>query len=176
PVFVARRIVLTVHSDLGAVGMMAAVATALAERGVPCNVFAGIYHDHLFVSPEDAPRAMSALEAIQARALDPGGHRATFQPQAPTRRRHTMSEWSDRWQAVLSDFERQRDELKVRMHLAKAEAREEMAKLESRMDALRLKAQSAGSEARDAMKDIGGAAEQLANEIRQGLDRVRKTL
>jgi N-acetylglutamate synthase-like GNAT family acetyltransferase len=100
----------------------------------------------------------------------------TFQLVEPTPWRRTMSEWSDRWQAILSDFERQRDELKVRVHLAKAEAREEMARLEAKMDDLRLRAQSAGSEAKDALKDIGGAAEQLANEIRIGLDRVRKTL
>ena len=66
PSFVARRVVLTVHSDLGAVGMMAAVANALAERGVPCNVFAGIYHDHLFVPVERAEDAMRVLERMAA--------------------------------------------------------------------------------------------------------------
>lgn len=325
--FVARRIVLTVHSDFGAVGMMAAVAGALAQRGVPCNVFAGIYHDHLFVGPDDAVTAMSAILEVQATArsgvrieyladhpgaiellaqwhfdewrqlipgwsvgeaaaelashgarrsipttfvglhgaeivgsasllledmpgtgawspwlasvyvapawrgrgigarlvqraiadaeslgvpalhlftteavewylglgwqirdriphgavtatimdLDLRRERSTFQ-QDPSPWRRTMSEWSDRWQAILGDFERQRDELRVRLHLAKAEGREELARLEEKMDALRLRAQSAGSEAQDALKDIGGAAEQLANEIRQGLERVRKTL
>jgi predicted N-acetyltransferase YhbS len=328
PSFVARRIVLTVHSDFAAVGMIAAVARALADRGVPCNVLAGVYHDHVFVGEGDTAAAMSAIHEVQALAmhgvrldylarhpqaiatlaqwhfeewreilpewtlertvadleshtgdgvipttiialagdeivgstsllvhdipgteawspwlasvfvapawrnkrigrllveravadataagvpvlhlwttgaerwyldqgwqvverrphgsgtasimdLDLRRERSTFQQDASSPWRRTMSEWSDRWQAILGDFERQRDELKVRVHLAQAEAREEMDRLEGKMDALRLKAQSAGSEAKDALKDIGGAAEQLANEIRQGLERVRKTL
>jgi predicted N-acetyltransferase YhbS len=325
--FVAQRIVLTVHSDFAAVGMMAAVATALAQRGVPCNVLAGVYHDHLFIAPDQAAAAMSAILEVQAAArsgvriayladhpgaIEPlaqwhaeewrhlipgwtvgeaaaelaahdrrqaipttfvalrgaevvgsssllledmpgtesrspwlasvyvapawrgrglGGRlvrraiadaeslgvtrlhlfttdaeawylaqgwrvaeriphgsatatimdldlsvRPSTLQQDPSPWRRTVSEWSDRWQAILGDFERQRDELKVRLHLAKAEGREELVRLEEKIDALRLRAQSAGSEAKDALKDIGGAAERLADEIRQGLDRVRKTL
>src|SRR5947207_1732020 len=38
-------ITLTVHSSLQAVGLTAAVATALGERGIACNVVAGFHHD-----------------------------------------------------------------------------------------------------------------------------------
>ncbi len=62
--YVAAWITLTVHSDLNAVGLTAAVANALAEDGISCNVIAGFYHDHLFVSAEDAPRAMAALRKL----------------------------------------------------------------------------------------------------------------
>lgn len=55
-------ITLTVHSSLQAVGLTAAVATALAARGIACNVVAGFHHDHLFV-----PFARR-LEAVQALA------------------------------------------------------------------------------------------------------------
>ena len=40
------------HSALEAVGLTAAVATALAAAGIPANVLAGYSHDHLLV-PED---------------------------------------------------------------------------------------------------------------------------
>ena len=55
------------HTALDAVGLTAAVATALAEHGIPANVIAGFYHDHLLV-PED--RADDAVAVL--RGLGPG--------------------------------------------------------------------------------------------------------
>lgn len=62
--FPCRRITLTVHSALEAVGLMAAVATALADAGIGCNPVAGYHHDHLFVPAGRANDAMRALEAL----------------------------------------------------------------------------------------------------------------
>lgn len=56
-----RRITLTVHSSLEAVGLTAHVAGALAAAGVPCNVIAGFHHDHLLVPTSRAKDAMLAL-------------------------------------------------------------------------------------------------------------------
>lgn len=63
--FRARWISLTVHSDLDAVGLTAAFATALADAGLSCNVFAGAYHDHLLVPVQQAEAAMQALQQLQ---------------------------------------------------------------------------------------------------------------
>jgi hypothetical protein len=89
-----------------------------------------------------------------------------------------MADWRDRWQEVLSDLERQRDELKLRLHLASKEARDEWARLalDEKLATLRQRADAAGVEARGAMKEIGDAAERLVDEVREGLERVRKTL
>ncbi len=89
-----------------------------------------------------------------------------------------MADWRTSWNEVLQDLERQRDELKVRLHLARAEARDEWErlKLDDKIATLRQRADAASVEARGAMKDIGSAAEKLADEVREGLDRVRKTL
>jgi hypothetical protein len=40
---------LRVHSALDGVGLTAAVASALAEIGIPCNMVAAFHHDHAFV-------------------------------------------------------------------------------------------------------------------------------
>jgi len=59
-----RRITLTVHSSLEAVGLTAAVAGALAARGIPANVVAAYFHDHVFVPEERAEEAMQVLRDL----------------------------------------------------------------------------------------------------------------
>jgi hypothetical protein len=58
---VFRAITLTVHSSLDAVGLTAAVASKLAEKGISANVIAAYYHDHIFVPAEKAAAALDAL-------------------------------------------------------------------------------------------------------------------
>jgi uncharacterized protein len=58
------QITLRIHSSLDAVGMMAAIATALAAHGIPCNAVSAYYHDHLFVPWERRAEAMRALHAL----------------------------------------------------------------------------------------------------------------
>lgn len=57
---------LAVHSDLNAVGFLAAVSQALAGAGVPCNAIAAFHHDHIFVPESKAETAIEALEALKA--------------------------------------------------------------------------------------------------------------
>lgn len=57
---------LGVHSALGAVGLTAVVAEALASRGIACNVLAGFFHDHLLVPEERADEAVATLAALSA--------------------------------------------------------------------------------------------------------------
>jgi len=64
--FRAAWITLTVTSDLEAVGLTAAFASALGAAGISCNVVAGAYHDHIFVPVESSARAMLALRKLQA--------------------------------------------------------------------------------------------------------------
>ena len=58
------RISLTIHSDLAAVGLTAAFASALAAVGVSANVIAGVYHDHIFVAWDQRHVAMEALREL----------------------------------------------------------------------------------------------------------------
>ncbi len=58
-------ITLDVLSALESVGLTAAVTTALAKAGIPCNVIAAFHHDHLFVPFADRERALKLLKELQ---------------------------------------------------------------------------------------------------------------
>ncbi len=60
------QITLTVLSALDGVGLTAAVAAALADADIPCNMVAGYHHDHLFVPEALADAALAALRATAA--------------------------------------------------------------------------------------------------------------
>lgn len=60
------RITLNVHSSLDAVGLTAAVAAALAAEGIPANVVAAYFHDHVFVPQELAEKAISVLKNLSS--------------------------------------------------------------------------------------------------------------
>ncbi|AEY93597.1 MULTISPECIES: ACT domain-containing protein [Streptomyces] len=62
--YVAGWITLRVHSALDAIGLTAAVARALADEGLSCNVVAGFHHDHLFVPHDQAERAVEILRRL----------------------------------------------------------------------------------------------------------------
>ncbi|MCI5871826.1 ACT domain-containing protein [Streptococcus sp.] len=66
--FRSAWITLNVHSDLAAVGLTAAFASALGEVGLSCNVIAGNYHDHILVPYDKADLAMRTLKGLQERA------------------------------------------------------------------------------------------------------------
>jgi len=63
--FRAAWLTLDVHSSLEAVGLTAAVATALSEVGIACNVLAGFHHDHLLVPVDRADDAVARLTPVQ---------------------------------------------------------------------------------------------------------------
>lgn len=69
--FVAAWLTLGVHSALEAVGLTAAVARALAERAIPCNVLAGFHHDHLLVAAARRDEALAALAALRTTPAQP---------------------------------------------------------------------------------------------------------
>ncbi len=68
---VFKGITLTVHSGLDAVGLTAAVATTLAERGISANVIAAYHHDHIFVPQDRANDALDALNELARAQRNP---------------------------------------------------------------------------------------------------------
>ncbi len=62
--FVAAWLTLDVHSALEAVGLTAAFSVALAGHGIPCNVLAGYFHDHLLVPADRVDDAVACLQQL----------------------------------------------------------------------------------------------------------------
>ena len=63
-----RCITLNVFSSLEGVGLTAAVASALGDHNIPCNMIAAHHHDHVFVPSEMAERALDVLTTLQGSA------------------------------------------------------------------------------------------------------------
>lgn len=89
-----------------------------------------------------------------------------------------MSEWSEKAKALLADLERERDELRVKMHLAKADAKDEMEKLDAQVNEkmAELKAKIATFDKDgdgSVMDDLGDAARGLAGDIRDSFQKFR---
>jgi hypothetical protein len=55
------KITLNVHSSLDAVGLTAAISTALKEANISANVIAGFYHDHIFIPKDRSHEALKVL-------------------------------------------------------------------------------------------------------------------
>ena len=62
--FLSAWITLEIHSSLEAVGLTAAVSTALAQNSISCNVIAAYFHDHIFVDKSDGAKAMEVLHEL----------------------------------------------------------------------------------------------------------------
>lgn len=69
---------------------------------------------------------------------------------------------------LVQKLEQERDELKLKMHLAKADARDEWEKMEDRWGDLREKMSTVKEGASEASSDVKEAASDLAEEIRKG--------
>jgi len=75
---------------------------------------------------------------------------------------------------VIASLERMRDEIKLKIHLAAADARDEWDELEKKLRHLRGKANAIGRVAEDAAGDVGEAVELLGKELKRGYERLRK--
>jgi hypothetical protein len=62
--FTAAWITLEAETELTDIGITAAFSKALGERGISCNVFAPIHHDHIFVPWENRDEALEILEKL----------------------------------------------------------------------------------------------------------------
>ncbi len=63
---VFKKVTLQVHSSLDAVGLTAAVSSALADKGISANVVAAFYHDHVFVPSGRSEEAFQIVLSLSA--------------------------------------------------------------------------------------------------------------
>jgi septation ring formation regulator EzrA len=85
-----------------------------------------------------------------------------------------MNDVKDRIEEMFDELKRERDELHVKLHLAKLETSEEWQKLEGKLEKLESKLKEIGGATADASREMGAAAKLLGEEIRDGLKKIAK--
>lgn len=85
-----------------------------------------------------------------------------------------MTDEQSKLQNLLQRLEQERDEMKVKIGLAKLEVREEWQEVEAKLEGLRGRMKRLKDEAEDATEDVGDALELVGDEIRDGFNRIRK--
>jgi CBS domain-containing protein len=76
----------------------------------------------------------------------------------------------------LEALKRARDELRVRVHLGAAEAKDLWERMEKKWHEFEAKAKFVSKEAEEPLRDVGQAAKQLLGEIREGYRKIRQSL
>ena len=87
-----------------------------------------------------------------------------------------MSDLGDKMDELLSSLKTERDELRVQLHLLKAEAKEEWEEVEEHWEHLEARLKKAAESASESSDDIAAAGKQLAEEIGGAYKRIRKSL
>ncbi|MBW6521377.1 MAG: hypothetical protein K0A99_10300 [Desulfoarculaceae bacterium] len=78
--------------------------------------------------------------------------------------------------SFIQKIQQQRDELLLKMHLAKAEAKDEWAVAEKKWGTLKAKTPIIAREGGEGMKDVGAAIKLVGEEILRSYERIKKVL
>ncbi len=87
-----------------------------------------------------------------------------------------MSDEKRRIDERLAALKRERDELALKMHLAKAEARDEWKELQTKLDALEARAKPMAKVVGETASEVGASLDLAADEIKKGFAKLRKLL
>lgn len=83
---------------------------------------------------------------------------------------------SDDVQKFINKLRTDRDELRLRMHLASMEVRDEWEELEGRWDKLEARLQNAGETLAESGREVGEGLEIVVDELGSAYGRIRKRL
>ncbi|HMB73332.1 MAG TPA: hypothetical protein VKQ06_07155 [Gammaproteobacteria bacterium] len=75
---------------------------------------------------------------------------------------------------TLEQLKQERDEIRVKVHLAKMDASDEWKTLETKLARLEGKAREIGGATAESGKEVGAAAKLLAEEVRDGLKNIAR--
>jgi hypothetical protein len=87
-----------------------------------------------------------------------------------------MSEAKRRFEELLEDLKRQRQEIAVQIHLGKAEVKKEWQQLESKWEELKKQSGPALEVMGDSAKGVGAALDLAREELEKGYRRLRELL
>lgn len=80
-----------------------------------------------------------------------------------------MADLKEQVSGLIEELKKERDELRVKISLAKLEAEDDWQQIEKKLNKLEAKAREIGGATAEASKDVGAAASLLGQEIRKGL-------
>jgi len=87
-----------------------------------------------------------------------------------------MADLSERLNEEFEHLRTLRDDLRVRVHLGKAEIRDQWEELEKDWQRAEAKMKAIGASSRESAKEVGEAASLLVEELRQAYYRIRDLL
>ena len=87
-----------------------------------------------------------------------------------------MSDREERLEEMVSSLKQIRDELKVQIHLGKAEAKDEWEKLEEKWQELKAHGETVSEAVEESAKGVGSALELAGGELKAGYERIKKLL
>ena len=87
-----------------------------------------------------------------------------------------MTDKPENMDEVIEELRQVRDELRVQMHLAAAEARDEWEELEKKWGHFSAHAEQIGEATGEAAEEIGEALSLVSEELRRGYRKIRKVL
>lgn len=87
-----------------------------------------------------------------------------------------MADLKEQMTKTLEQLKQLRDELQVKLHLAKADAKDEWARLEKQWQEVKPKLEAAREEAGKTAESVGAALGQAIDELKKGYDRLRNRL
>lgn len=85
-----------------------------------------------------------------------------------------MTYSKERLEEILAELKQHRDELKLKLHLGKEEAKDEWEKLENKYQELKARSAVILEEAGESAKEVGSALELVVDELKNGYQRIRK--
>ncbi|WJG07678.1 hypothetical protein [Aliiglaciecola sp. LCG003] len=77
---------------------------------------------------------------------------------------------------LVEEVKQERDEMIVKAHLLKADAKDELAKVDKQWEHFKAKSAQVGREAKDASGDVTAAVKLLGEEIINSIKRIRRSL
>lgn len=77
---------------------------------------------------------------------------------------------------LIEELKQERDEMILKVHLMKADAKDEWQKVDKEWEHFKAKSAAVGREAKDASEDVTAALKLLGEEILQSFIRIKKSL
>ena len=85
-----------------------------------------------------------------------------------------MADTQEEVRTLVEELRQQRDQLRLKVHLARADARDEWTELDKKWEHIRAHAEVIGREAGHVAEDVGTALKLVAQELKRGYQRLAK--